>query len=329
MFIDEARVILKAGDGGHGCVSFRREAFIPRGGPDGGDGGDGGDVVLVCDENTSDLRAYHFQPNWKAETGGHGQGAQRTGKRGDDRELKVPPGTVALRLDTGMTVAELTEHGQRVVLLKGGSGGWGNLRFKTSLNQTPRQYKEGLPGEAGEYKLVLKSIADIGLVGFPNAGKSTLTGLLTNAQPKIGAYPFTTLRPTVGVINYEDKFETLTIADIPGLIEGAHENRGLGHQFLRHVERCTILVFLLDMAAVDGRDPVEDYIILRDEIVRYSAQVAAKRRLVVANKMDLPDAPTQLEFFREQVEDPILPLSCETQEGLPALKEALFVAVRA
>ncbi|MFM7742113.1 MAG: GTPase ObgE, partial [Verrucomicrobiota bacterium] len=270
MFIDEAKVVLKSGDGGHGCVSFRREKFIPKGGPDGGNGGKGGDVILVCDRNEGDLQAYRWQPHRRARNGAPGMGRQCAGPDGADLILPVPPGTQVLEEGTHRLVAELTEHGERVVLLAGGKGGLGNMNFKSSVNQAPRRSTPGYPGEKGDYRFVLKTIADIGLVGFPNAGKSTLTNLITAARPKTAPYPFTTLHVNVGVIEYPDRHGRVVMADIPGLIEGAHENRGLGHQFLRHIERCSLLVFLIDMAGSDGRRPSADFKVLERELRLYS-----------------------------------------------------------
>ena len=248
MFIDEAKVILKSGDGGHGCVSFRREKFIPKGGPDGGNGGKGGDVVFLCDRNQGDLQAYRWQPHRRAPNGTPGMGRQCAGPDGVDLILPVPPGTQILEEGTNRLVAELTEHGERVILLAGGKGGQGNMNFKSSVNQAPRRTTPGYPGEEGSFRIVLKTIADIGLVGYPNAGKSSLTNLLTAARPKMAPYPFTTLHVNVGVIEYPHVFGRIVMADIPGLIEGAHDNRGLGHQFLRHIERSALLVFIIDMA---------------------------------------------------------------------------------
>lgn len=328
MFVDEAKVKLRAGDGGNGAATFRREKFLPKGGPDGGDGGDGGDVVVICDENVSDLRAYFFKPHWEAGIGQRGMSRQKTGARGELCELKVPPGTVVLDPE-GRLVVELTEHGQQHTLLKGGRGGLGNLHFKTSTNRAPRKYTAGKPGETGEFVFVLKTIADAGLVGFPNAGKSTLTGLITSAQPRTGAYPFTTLRPTVGIINYEERYETLVMADIPGLIEGANENRGLGHRFLRHIERCKILIIIVDIAAVDGRDPKDDYTQLLTELELYNPMLLEKPRIVIANKMDEPAAEENLKEFQAAFpEIKVIPVSCMTEEGIPELKETIYQMVK-
>ena len=328
MFIDEAKVVLKSGDGGHGCVSFRREKFIPKGGPDGGNGGKGGDVILVCDRNEGDLQAYRWQPHRRARNGAPGMGRQCAGPDGDALILPVPPGTQVLEEGTHRLVAELTEHGERVVLLAGGKGGLGNMNFKSSVNQAPRRTTPGYPGEEGTFRIVLKTIADIGLVGYPNAGKSTLTNLLTAARPKMAPYPFTTLHVNVGVIDYPDRFDRIVMADIPGLIEGAHENRGLGHQFLRHVERCSLLVFIIDMAGSENRNPWDDHRILERELRLYSPVLAAKPRLIVANKMDLPEAAAKLKQFQARVKDMVIPISCYSQEGMAEFREKLWMAVK-
>jgi len=327
MFVDEVQVKLRAGDGGRGCASFRREKFIPFGGPDGGDGGDGGSVVLECDENVGDLRQFHFQPQWEAQHGQAGMSRGKTGRCGNDCVLKVPRGLVAINLRNDEVAAELTEHGQRIVLLKGGNGGWGNIHFKSSINRAPRQYKEGEPGQTGEFQFVLKTIADIGLVGFPNAGKSTLTGMITHARPKTAPYPFTTLNPHVGVVEFPGSFKRVTVADIPGLVRGAHENKGLGHRFLRHIERCSLLLLILDMAGTDGRDPAQDYLDLLHELECYSPELVAKPRLVAANKMDEPAASEHLTAFRERFDVPVIPLSCLLGEGLDDLRDALLKAI--
>jgi GTP-binding protein len=327
MFYDETSVKLRAGDGGDGSASFRREKFIPKGGPDGGDGGRGGNVILEGDENTGDLRAFHFQPHWKAEHGGRGASRQKTGRGGEDCILKVPPGTVVFRESDGAQCAEVLEHGERIVLLRGGKGGLGNLHFKSSTHQAPREFTPGEPGEIGEFRFVLKSIADLGLVGFPNAGKSSLIALITKARPKAASYPFTTLQPSIGMIEYPEHYERLRLADIPGLIQGAHENRGLGHRFLRHIERCAILVLILDMASEDGRDPLEDYDQLLEELRLYDPALVAKPQLIVANKMDEPVSSENLARLREKISSPIWPISCLSEEGVPELKEAIRLEV--
>jgi len=290
MFYDETKVFLKAGNGGDGCMSFLRQKYMPNGGPNGGNGGKGGDLILQADENVADLRNYHFKKHWKAKNGEPGRGSDQNGKGGDTCILKVPMGTEVREIESGELICELLDHEQEVLLLEGGKGGRGNATFKSSINQTPRQFTEGKMGMEGEYKFTLKTIADIGLVGFPNAGKSTLLNVMSNASPKIDSYPFTTLVPTVGVIEYPDDFKTLTMADVPGLIEGAAENRGLGHRFLRHVERCRLLLFLLDLAATDERNPCDDFEHLRKELVEYDPKLGEKPFVVVGNKIDEENA---------------------------------------
>jgi GTP-binding protein len=332
MFVDECTVKLAAGDGGRGCISFRREKYEPWGGPNGGDGGRGGDVVLLGDVNTNNLVDYKFQPHWHGERGEHGQGADCHGRDGEPCILKMPLGTIVIDVATGKPVAEMIADGQRIVLCKGGNGGWGNTHFKTSTNRAPKRANAGHSGEQGTYRLVLKSIADVGLVGFPNAGKSSLTGRITKARPKTAAYPFTTLHPQIGVIEYLDEVKgnkRLLLADVPGLIEGAHEDRGLGHRFLRHIERCALLVFLIDMAAVDARDPRDDYKHLLHELKLYDKSMLQKPRLVVANKMDLPEAAAHLAKFKRRYPSvDVLEISCATGEGLEKLKKELLKRVR-
>jgi GTP-binding protein len=329
MFVDEVEVKLRAGDGGNGCVSFRREKYVPKGGPDGGDGGDGGDVVLMADENSADLRTYYFKPHWNAGNGVGGMGRNRHGRNGEQCLLRVPPGTVVINKETGETVMELLESGERRVLLKGGSGGWGNLKFKSSVNRAPRQFKEGTLGETGAFRFILKSIADLGLVGYPNAGKSTLISSLTAAKPKTASYPFTTLNPIIGVLESGDPDGLrIQLADIPGLIEGAHTNKGLGHKFLRHIERCKGLVILIDLSGQDGRQPWDDYQNLIKELDHYGHGLAGKPRMVVLNKIDESAAAQYLEPFREATGvDPIV-ISCLLGEGLPQLRKQLFSFAR-
>ncbi len=322
MFVDETKVFLKAGNGGSGCLSFRREKFIPKGGPDGGDGGAGGDVVLVCNENENDLREYRFQPHWAAKNGRPGEGRNKHGADGDDVVLQVPPGTQVIDLNSGLLVAELLDHGERVVLLKGGHGGLGNAQFKNSVNQAPRKTTPGKEGSAGTFLFKLKTIADVGLVGFPNAGKSSLTNALTNARPAMAPYPFTTKSPSVGVIEYDDFFRVM-LADIPGLIKGASENRGLGHKFLKHVERCKLLIFIIDMAGTDNRKPADDYAQLVVELGNFDPALLEKPRLIVANKMDCESSAKNLAAFRRRHKGEIAKISCLTGEGLDKLKARL------
>jgi len=327
MFYDEVNVSFKAGDGGDGCVSFRRGKYEPKGGPDGGNGGRGGAVHIVADTNVADLTDYYFKPGWKAKNGEPGRGSQQNGANGADILLKLPEGTVVIDRETDQVVAEVLHHGEPVCLLEGGEGGKGNEVFKSSTNQTPRQYTMGKPGEAGNFRLVVKTIADVGLVGFPNAGKSTLLSMLTNAHPKTAAYPFTTLFPTVGVLEYPDHFERITLADIPGLIEGASDNRGLGHRFLKHIERCKVLLILIDMEGTDDREPVADYRTLLNELKLYKPTLVKKPIFIAANKMDEPNAPDNLKILQKKLDQPIYPISCVSDEGMEALKERLLDAV--
>lgn len=340
MFIDHIRIFAKAGDGGNGVVSWRREKFVPRGGPDGGDGGGGGDIVLVVDASTDNLRAYHYDPKLIAEDGKNGAGGRKTGKSGKRVIGKVPPGTVVYRSsavtvqeavefersDEGIDlepIADLTEVGQEFVLCKGGEPGQGNWNFKTATNRTPVEHTLGTPGDESVFYLELRRIADAGLVGFPNAGKSTLLGKLSQAKPKVASYPFTTLQPVVGVVEFPG-FRRCTIADIPGLIEGAHENRGLGHEFLRHITRCRVLLFVIDMAGSEGRDPISDLEILRREIKEYDDELARFPWKIIANKMDLEGAAENLEIFRSRFPKiDIIPISAESETGLDDLRQAL------
>lgn len=328
MFVDEVIMSLKAGDGGDGCMSFRREKYIPKGGPDGGDGGNGGDIVLVGDPNITDLTDHRFKPTAKAEAGQPGRGSDKHGRQGTNYRLKLPLGTVVYSMSTQRVVIDITEPTQEVVLLHGGRGGKGNTHFKSSVNRSPREVTYGTPGQEGQFRFVLKSIADVGLVGFPNAGKSSLTNLMTRAHPKTAAYPFTTLHPQVGIIEYPEHYERIHLADIPGLIQGANQNRGLGHRFLRHIERCTLLLLILDMAGVDGRMPWDDYTQLIEELRLYNPSLLEKPRLVAANKMDLPSASDNLKIFhKKQAPLAVQPISCLAKEGLEPLKTTLLKKV--
>lgn len=340
MFIDHIRIFAKAGDGGNGHVSFRREKFVPRGGPDGGDGGDGGKVILKVDPSTDNLRQYHFDPKLIAENGQHGSRYKRTGRKGKTVIGRVPPGTVVYRAnaksvqeavamersDEGIDlepVADLTEDGQEFVLCDGGIGGKGNTHFKTPTNQTPQESTPGTEGDVGVFYFELRRIADAGLVGFPNAGKSTLIGKLSHAHPKVANYPFTTLQPVVGVVEFGE-YRRCTVADIPGLIEGAHENRGLGHEFLRHITRCRILLFTVDMAGSEGRDPISDLEILRKEVREYDEELGQFPWIVVANKMDLEGAEDNLKIFKARFPKvKVIPISAQEEQGLDELKAYL------
>lgn len=324
MFVDEVVMQLKAGDGGDGCVSFRREKFLPKGGPNGGDGGKGGSVLLLGDENVSDLTAYYYKPHDKAQNGEPGRGQDQYGAGGEDCILRLPLGTTIYDAQSGILVADITHHNQQLTLLKGGLGGKGNQHFKSSTNQTPVQYTPGKPGQSGTFRLELKTIADIGFVGFPNAGKSSLTNALTRSQRKVAPYPFTTLNPSVGVIEYPEQYDRLRVADIPGLIRGASQNKGLGHRFLRHIERCQVLLLIIDMAGQDGRLPWDDYHSLREELSLYNPALLEKPLWVAANKMDLPEAAENLPVFRRQATEAVLPIACLTGLGLEDLKSALY-----
>lgn len=344
MFVDQVRIYAKAGDGGNGVVSFRREKYVPRGGPDGGDGADGGEVILRADRHLDNLKAYHYNPRLVAKNGGHGQSWKRHGKNGKTVIGKVPPGTLVYRSpaatvaaaaaiersDEGVDlelVADLTQEGDEIVLCKAGKGGKGNWQFRSATNRTPQEFTPGTEGEEGVFYLELRRIADAGMVGFPNAGKSTLTSKLSAARPKVAAYPFTTLNPMVGVVELEG-FKRCTVADIPGLIEGAHENRGLGHEFLRHITRCGLLLFVVDMAGSEGRDPIEDVETLRKEIKLYDEDLAREPWLVVANKMDLAGAEENLQRFRQRFPKvEVVPISAEMEEGLDELKAVLVEKV--
>jgi GTP-binding protein len=330
MFVDECVIKVSAGDGGRGCISFRREKYEPWGGPNGGDGGAGGDVILLGSHDTNNLVNFKFKQHWKAGRGEHGLGKDCNGREGADAVLHLPLGTIVTDKATGRVVAEVVVDGQRIVLCKGGNGGWGNTHFKTSTNRAPSRANPGQTGEHGEFRLVLKSIADVGLVGFPNAGKSSLTNAITKAHPKTAAYPFTTLHPQIGVIEFKDFVrgdKRLLLADIPGLIEGASENKGLGHRFLRHVERCALLLIIVDMAGNDGRDPADDYRQLLSELKLYDPLLLKKPRLVAANKMDLPQAEVNLTRFKRRYKVDIAKISCLEGTGLEQLKKELLKRV--
>lgn len=305
MFVDKATITVKGGDGGNGCCSFHREKFIPRGGPDGGDGGSGGNVILEAAESEQSLAALIYNRRYAARNGPPGKGANMHGRKAPDVILKVPVGTVVTDSRTGEAVADMDVSGKQVIVARGGRGGRGNPRFATSTNRAPREWEPGEPGEERELFLELKTIADVGLVGYPNAGKSTLIRALSAARPKVAPYPFTTLHPVVGVIEYPD-YGRLTVADIPGLIDGAHDNVGLGHSFLRHIERTVVLAFVLDMAGCDGRVPWEDLRHLRDELELYMKGLSKRPALIVANKMDLPGSEENLELLRAELASEVI-----------------------
>ena len=366
MFVDRIKVFAQAGKGGRGCVSFRREKFVPKGGPDGGDGGRGGDIILRADRHTDHLAHLFYEPIVKAKNGGHGRGKKMHGKNAPDKIVKVPVGTMVyelrnadggLRIEDGQSdeaidkgtveqarrlpdaeaiqnqsalrdpqsdlLADLTREGQEFLLCKGGAGGKGNVHFKSSRNRAPREYTEGGVGESGNFLLELRSIADVALVGYPNAGKSTLIRQISAARSKIAPYPFTTLHPVIGIVELGD-YRRATVADIPGLIEGAHRNLGLGHDFLRHITRCRLFLFVLDMAGSEGRSPIADLEALRREIALYDPRLSERSWFVVANKMDLPQAKENLRDFQKRFpQRTVVPISAKEGRGISELKRLL------
>jgi GTP-binding protein len=356
MFVDRIKVFVQAGKGGRGCVSFRREKFVPKGGPDGGDGGRGGDVILRADRHVDNLSNLFYEPIIKGKNGSHGKGKKMAGRAGANKIVKIPVGTIVWRAEDEKSstsnsdksragvqqrtpdsdqsaihtlqsemdlIVDLVRDGEEFVLCRGGEGGKGNVHFKSSRNRAPRQYTDGEEGEQGYFLLELRTIADAGLVGYPNAGKSTLLRKLSAARPKVAAYPFTTLHPVVGVMELPGYLRA-TIADIPGLIEGAYRGLGLGHEFLRHITRCPILIFVVDVAGSEGRSPVEDLQNLRKEIDLYDPTLSSRPWLVVANKMDLPNANENLDTLRERFPKiSILPISAANGEGIDTVKKAL------
>lgn len=324
MFVDKVKVYVKGGDGGNGMVAFRREKYVPYGGPAGGDGGKGGDVVFVVEEGLRTLMDFRYQRHFKAKRGENGRSKSQHGAGADDLVVKVPPGTVVRDAETGELLADLVEHGQRAVVARGGKGGRGNIRFATPVNPAPEIAENGDLGEERWVELELKVLADIGLVGYPSVGKSTLLSVVSAAKPKIAAYHFTTLVPNLGVVRIDDG-RSFVIADLPGLIEGAHEGVGLGHQFLRHIERTKVIIHVIDMAGSEGRDPYEDYLQINEELKLYRQDLAHRPQIIAANKMDLPEAEEQLELFREQLDAdiPIYPISAATRQGL---KELMYAA---
>ena len=356
MFVDRIKIFAQAGNGGRGCVSFRREKFVPKGGPDGGDGGRGGDVVLRANQHVDNLTGLFYEPIVKAKNGGHGMGKKMHGRSAPAKIVKVPVGTLVRRTEEGKRptsnaqrptpnaeahdagsdqfaianpqseielVVDLTRDGQEFVLCRGGAGGKGNVHFKSSRNRAPREYTEGEEGEQGHFLLELRTIADAGLVGYPNAGKSTLLRKISAARPKVAPYPFTTLHPVIGVVEFSG-YRRATIADIPGLIEGAHRNLGLGHDFLRHITRCQVLLFVVDVAGSEGRNPIEDLQNLRREIDLYDPILSERPWFAVANKMDLPGADENLLALQKRFSAvDIAPISAATGEGLDAFKTKL------
>ena len=325
-FVDSVSVQVRAGKGGNGCCSFRREACVEKGGPDGGDGGRGGHVIFRGDHDEDSLQRLYFAPLLFAEDGFAGRGQQMHGRNGRDLLVKVPCGTTVHDPVSGARLADIVDHDQQVVVARGGTGGKGNVHWKTSTHQTPHEYTAGTPGEEFRLQLELKLLADVGLVGFPNAGKSSLLRRISDAHPRVAAYPFTTLNPIVGAVCFPD-YSQIRVADVPGLIEGAHDGVGLGHEFLRHIERSRLLLFVIDMAGVDGREPWADYRALRRELKLHNAALAEQPSLVVANKMDLPEAAAKLKTFRRKVRVAVLPVSTVDGRGLDALKRRLQEAL--
>ena len=325
MFVDKITIKVKGGDGGDGCSSFRREKYVPKGGPNGGDGGKGGDVIIMSVTGEQSLVSLYYQRHYSAERGEHGKGSDRHGKTGKDLILNVPVGTVIKDLDNNKEVIfDLDKPNMSFVVARGGLGGRGNKHFASSLNRAPRQREDGREGEEKNLELELKTIADIGLVGYPNAGKSTLLGSLSEAKPKAAPYPFTTLHPSVGIVDFPDFFR-ISIADIPGLIEGAHENIGLGHKFLKHIERTKTLLYVIDMAGFDGRNPFEDYLSLKSELNLYQEGMTERPSIIAANKMDLPESIENLKEFKKNLQDDIeiIEISASSSLNLEYLLERL------
>jgi len=322
-FIDEASISVTAGDGGRGCVSFRREKFIPKGGPDGGDGGKGGDVIVHTTSRRRTLYQFRYKKIFKAKNGIYGQGRQKTGKNSDDLIIEVPPGTLIVNADTGETIKDCVADGEIFVIAKGGLGGKGNSRFKTSTNRAPRYAQPGLPGESFNLKLDLKLLADVGIIGFPNAGKSTLISRISSARPKVADYPFTTLTPNLGVVS-TDWGEPFVVADTPGLIEGAHEGTGLGIKFLRHIERNRILLHLIDCTTIDPDDPLHSFSAINHELAGFSQKLAQKHQIVVLNKMDMPGTEKTAASFKAAMENkPVYEISAITGNGIDILLKDL------
>jgi GTP-binding protein len=347
MFVDEVDIHVAAGDGGRGALSFRREKFVPRGGPDGGDGGSGGSVWVVASPRKNTLIDFRYHPEFEARRGGHGQGSNRTGQDGEDIEIEVPIGTLVLAkqpddgaspIDAGTTrasplrlLADLTRDGQRLLVARGGRGGRGNARFASSTNRAPRRTEPGEPGEERSLRLQLKLLAEVGLVGFPNAGKSTLIARVSAARPKIADYPFTTLTPNLGVVTLSDD-RSFVVADVPGLIAGAHAGQGLGDRFLRHIERTIVLIHLVDVSSASERDPVEDFEVILEELRLFDPRVAAKPQIVAANKIDALDDPVRVERLEACVRQRRLPffrISGVTGEGVDELLEAAWRQIAA
>ncbi|OAS84936.1 MULTISPECIES: GTPase ObgE [Metabacillus] len=322
MFVDQVKIYVKGGDGGNGMVAFRREKYVPKGGPAGGDGGNGADVIFEVEEGLRTLMDFRYKRHFKAPRGEHGMSKNQHGKNSQPMIVKVPPGTIVSDEETGQIIADLTEHGQQAVIAKGGRGGRGNSRFATPANPAPELSENGEPGIERNVILELKVLADVGLVGFPSVGKSTLLSVISSAKPKIAEYHFTTLVPNLGMVETEDG-RSFVMADLPGLIEGAHQGVGLGHQFLRHIERTRVIVHVIDMSGLEGRDPYEDYVTINAELKEYNLRLTERPQIIVANKMDMPDSEENLAGFKKKLKDDlkIFPISAITREGV---RELLF-----
>lgn len=322
MFVDQVTVYVKGGDGGNGMVAFRREKYVPNGGPAGGDGGNGADVIFEVEEGLRTLMDFRYNRHFKAPRGEHGMSKGMHGKNAQDMVIKVPPGTVVMDAKSGETIADLTRHKQRAVIAKGGRGGRGNTRFATPANPAPEIAENGEPGIEREVTLELKLLADVGLVGFPSVGKSTLLSVVSAARPKIAEYHFTTITPNLGVVETEDG-RSFVMADLPGLIEGAHQGVGLGHQFLRHIERTRVILHVIDMSGMEGREPYDDFVKINEELKQYNLRLTERPQIIIANKMDLPNAEENLEVFKGKLEEdiPVYPISAVTRQGL---REVLF-----
>lgn len=322
MFVDQVSVYVKAGDGGNGLVAYRREIYVPKGGPAGGDGGDGGDVIFKVDEGLNTLMDFRYNRHYKAKRGEDGMSKNKHGRNADPLIVEVPPGTTVSDEETGEVIADLTEHGQEAVIAKGGRGGRGNTRFATARNPAPELSENGEPGQERQVKVELKLLADVGLIGFPSAGKSTLLSVVSAAKPKTAEYHFTTLAPNLGVADTGDQ-RSFVMADLPGLIEGAHQGVGLGHQFLRHVERTRVLLHVIDMAGIEGRDPYDDFVKINHELKEYDTRLMERPQVIAANKMDMPGAKENLQAFKAKLNDAyeVYPISAITKEGL---REVVF-----
>jgi GTP-binding protein len=325
MFIDEATITVKAGDGGHGSIAFRREKFVPKGGPSGGDGGNGGNIFLLSDPHQNTLLKFRYKHIFRAGRGRHGEGSNRHGRNGEDLEVTVPVGTMIYDSETGEMLHDFVKPADRVLIAKGGRGGHGNAHFKSSLNRAPHRAQDGLPGEEKTLRMELKLLADVGLVGYPNAGKSTLISRISAARPKIADYPFTTLEPHLGVVSL-DVDRSFVVADIPGLIEGAHRGLGLGLQFLRHIERTRLLLHLIDMSDLSGRDPVDEFRAIQSELEQHDPELPQKPKIIVAAKMDaaVPEKVKKLERWCKRQSFELHKISSVTGEGLEELKHAVY-----